>query len=502
MRGRRGTLVAGTPWANGLARRQRQRLFPFRERAERRERGFKRAIIALTVLTASALVAGTKAGRFAVLSAVTRARIAADQLVGTPPTREEIEPLVRACRARSVDSTRATLERFYATAAPGVRRLFRSVRMDPDHALVVSGMATEAFVLSPGVFAADGNGRSYRLLPNRRSVWIRDLILKNGPFGLFLVPDTPEARAAASAVGGVIDEPSAQTTNSWGLRGPEPDTAAAVRVLVLGDSFMQGMFAGDDDTPPLCLERELRALWGVPVSVLNTGHLGYAPAQYFATLKEYGPRFRPHFVVLSVCPNDLGHGDFESGYGDEWAEARYWVGEILQWCRSNEARSLTVAVPWAPAVNNSRTLGLYRRPTFEVLDESSPPFCDPIEAFVDEHLRLVRAGASPAGMGPLYNARVGDGHFSAAGARVWARAVARRIDLLMFPRPGDRSPGPAGASGRLTRREAEGRGQAAENGRSGQTARDKAQGADSKGQTAGGSTRSVGVLRGAAPGGR
>ena len=41
--------------------------------------------------------------------------------------------------------------------------------------------------------------------------------------------------------------------------------------------------------------------------------------QYYFTLVEYGRGFRPHFVVVSVCPNDFGD-EFEvvKGAGDDW----------------------------------------------------------------------------------------------------------------------------------------------------------------------------------------
>ena len=68
------------------------------------------------------------------------------------------------------------------------------------------------------VFAPEANGRSYRLRPKLRSVWLRQVTLHGGPFGLFLVRDTSEIRAAAAAAGALVDEPSRQSTNSWGLR--------------------------------------------------------------------------------------------------------------------------------------------------------------------------------------------------------------------------------------------------------------------------------------------
>src|SRR5262249_48805559 len=130
------------------------------------------------------------------------------------------------------------------------------------------------------------------------------------------------------------------------LRGPEPEPKAEVRGVVLGDSFMQGMFNGDDDTPPLHLQRDLESRLGRSVSILDTGHIGYAPEQYYHSLKEYGERFDQPFVVVSGCPNDFGDGDtVMSGGGDDWDEAKYWIGEIFGWCRARSIPCLLVAAP-------------------------------------------------------------------------------------------------------------------------------------------------------------
>ena len=74
----------------------------------------------------------------------------------------------------------------------------------------------------------------------------------------FLVPDGPGLAEAIKGTAAIPVVESRQTTNSWGLRGPEPDLDAPVRGIVLGDSFMQGMFIGDDDTPPECLQARSR----------------------------------------------------------------------------------------------------------------------------------------------------------------------------------------------------------------------------------------------------
>jgi hypothetical protein len=419
---------------------------PFRKRADRRERQFKRAIVGLTALAVAGLLFGTGTGRYAVATLTGRARLAALRLIGLEPDRAELEAMKQVRRERTLGLVRRSLADYYRGADPEVRRLFQVAGVDPAHGLIVSGRSTDGFLLSPEVFAPDPNGRSYRMLPGVRAVWLRQITVRGGPLVHFLVRDTPAVRSAAAAVGAVVEESSAQSTNSWGLRGPEPDPAATARVLVLGDSFMHGMFVGDADAPPLRLQHALAELWGRDVSVLNTGHIGYAPEQYYASLKEYGDRFRPHFVVISVCPNDFGNSEeIVSGQGPDWDEARYWLGEIVLWCRGRAVPYLLVPVPEDTQVLAVRKSGRYQGRVCDLFPGSPGLYCDPLDRFIDEHLRLRREAArrgAPPPPSPLYNHEIGDGHFSPLGAELWARVVARRIDLLLGEPPGSRPTAP------------------------------------------------------------
>jgi hypothetical protein len=411
----------------------RQRLLPFRERSDRLDRWFKRGIVAATAAVVTAAVAGTPAGRYAVARAAEQGRQAAQRLVGLEPDRGEVDALWRLKRRRGVEQTRKVLADFYRHADPAMRHLFDVAGMSPDKGLVRWGRDDAAFLISSKVFEPDDRGRSYRMRPETRSVWLRRITLHDGPFGLFQVPHTPEVRAAAVAAGAVVDEGSAQRTNSWGCRGPEPDPNAAVRGVVLGDSFMQAMFNGEGDTPALGLERFLREAWGVPVSVLNSGHIGYSPEQYFYTLVEYGERFRPHFVVVSVCPNDFGeYVPVLGGGGDGYDEAKYWLGRIGLWCRGRSIPCVLVAVPCDYQIVGSRNDGGYPGRVSNLFEGSSPFYCDPLELFIDEHLRLTR-GREPSPDSPLYNYRIRDNHFSPAGAALWGRVVGRRVSQLVKP---------------------------------------------------------------------
>src|SRR4029077_16905488 len=127
----------------------------------------------------------------------------------------------------------------------------------------------------------------YRFRPNVRSIWVRNFPVRGQVKAYFQVPLKPELVEIVKGTGAQIVDESTQTTNSWGLRGPEPDLSARWRGIVLGDSYMQGLFVGDLETPIECLKRNLKARLHAPVEILNTGHLGYSPEQYYFTLLEY-----------------------------------------------------------------------------------------------------------------------------------------------------------------------------------------------------------------------
>jgi hypothetical protein len=402
---------------------------------ERRHRQFKRIIVALTSLIVVALIGGTRAGRDAFASTTENVRLFALHQIGLERERSEIEAIHKQARARTVERTFESLSAYYRNATPEIKTLFDAAVMDPEHGVIGSGRVTDAFVLSAEVFAADSNGRSYRLLPNRKSIWLRQVTLLNGPFGLFLVPDNAKVRAAAVAAGAIVEESSAMSTNSWGLRGPEPDPNAAVRGVILGDSFMMGTFIGDHDTPPYRLQRTLASLWGKPVSLVNTGHTGYAPEQYYHSLIEFGDRFHPHFLIVSVCPNDFGPGlDVIAGRGKEWDEAAYWLEEIVLWCRARAIPCLLVPVPCDVQILGLRRDGHYPGRISNIYTGSSTWYYDALDLFIDEHLRLMREGERNGNRppsSPLYNLQIADQHFSPIGSALWAKIVANRLDLIM-----------------------------------------------------------------------
>jgi hypothetical protein len=170
------------------------------------------------------------------------------------------------------------------------------------------------------------------------------------------------------------------------------------------------------------------------VSLLNTGHIGYSPEQHYYTLLEYGDRFRPHFVLLTLCMNDFGGMTLTP---DGLEEGRYWITRIEQYCRARGIARYVASFPHEAQVTGSRREKSLPGEFSEPCEFNSLTYCNPVESLADEHLRLMieRGGqAETTAMigSPLYNSRVGDNHFSARGAEVWARAVGSRVALLVL----------------------------------------------------------------------
>ncbi len=415
--------------------RRRQAFFPFVERSVRRERWFKRLILVGTCVLVAGILWLSPWGRYGAATAASSARQAVRSVLGLPEPRSEVDASWKHYRELGIESSRRGLDVVYAEAGPAMQRLMRYAGLDPQHGLLRWGNYNLTLLLPSKVFEADDAGRSYRLRPQTRSIWLRNITLKSGVLMFFLVPDGPGLAEAIHGTTGIPVETSRQTTNSWGLRGPEPDLDAPLRGLVLGDSYMQGLFIGDDETPPEALRRYLAGRMKTRVSILNTGVMGYSPEQYYYSMMAFAERFRPHFVVVSVFTNDFGdlHEVPTKGLGD-WEEGRYWLEKIVAYCRAREWPHLIVAAPYAPNMFAKRKSGFYPGLLTNVLEVNGLMFLDPTDDLLDAHLQMVidgeRKGRRPQGC-PLFNDVIGDGHFSAEGSTVWADRVGRRLALLL-----------------------------------------------------------------------
>ncbi len=433
-------IVARRPRRRSLFKRLRlrQRRFQFIARGEKVQRVFKIIISLVTIAMIVGPIAALPAGRYWTSWLIARGRWLVLNGVGLKPDHREIEADWQRKRRYDVASARKSLAATFAEYPLPMQALLRFAGLDPDHALVRWGNFDRTVLLPETVFEPDDSGRAYRFRPNMRSIWVRNFPVKGQVKAYFQVPDTPEVNELVKGTHALVVEGSVQTTNSWGLRGPEPNLRASWRGIVLGDSYMQGLFVGDQETPTECLKRDLRSRLRAPVEVLNTGHLGYSPEQYYYTLLEYARRFPPQFVVVSIFANDFG-GDAQEvldGKGD-WQEATYWVLRIRQYCLARNTHFLVVPAPWVNQIEGPQRAGNYPGKFSNVLEATGLEYLDPIEDFVNAHLSgklaAIRDGKPTTGSS-LFNGRLGDGHFSFEGCRVWAAAVGRRLELLIEKR--------------------------------------------------------------------
>ena len=429
-----------------LRGRPRQRLLPFRARGERVERVFRAMIVLATVLGLASLWMLIPKGRSAVLDAVEKLRWAALRRAGLEPERSEVDTYWRERRQERETRTRATFRNRFDALPPAKQAFLRAAGMDRESAVVRWGNYDLTFVLSSKVFARDDDGRYYRLRPNVRSVIFRQFSVFDLDICQFLFPDTPEVRAAAEAAGATVARGTEETTNSWGCRGPEPDLSAPVRGLVLGDSFMQGFFVADDETPPACLEKSLAAALGTKVSILNTGVLGYSPEHYYATLRAFCDRFRPRFVVVSLYANDFGEESAVLRGEGDWIEAQYWLDKIRLYCTARGAICLIVPVPYESQLVGVRNMGHYQGQISNITKANSQLYCDPTEDFVNADLALAREHRDATNRSLLYNGRLGDCHFSPRGSALWGQVVAKRLALLLERQLQREAPSPSHAS--------------------------------------------------------
>ncbi len=96
--------------------------------------------------------------------------------------------------------------------------------------------------------------------------------------------------------------------NSQGLRDrefPQEKAEGELRILVLGDSYVDALQVPLEDTFVEQLEGRLRQRFG-QVEVINGGHYGYGTDQELLFYRQVGSRFEPDIVVLAFMPgNDI-----------------------------------------------------------------------------------------------------------------------------------------------------------------------------------------------------
>ena len=105
--------------------------------------------------------------------------------------------------------------------------------------------------------------------------------------------------------------------NALGLRGPEvavSKTPGVPRVMLLGDSFVEGKQVADDEVLTTVMQR-LAAAGGRPIEVLNAGVSGYGTAEELILWEKLGRALVPDLVLVGFYPNDVRNNE-DRGFFD------------------------------------------------------------------------------------------------------------------------------------------------------------------------------------------
>jgi lysophospholipase L1-like esterase len=93
--------------------------------------------------------------------------------------------------------------------------------------------------------------------------------------------------------------------NADGLRDreyPRTRTPGVTRILLLGDSFVEGLQVPLERTMPSLMEARLRETRPTPrVEVLNLGQSGFGTTDEYLRFEHFGKAFSPDVVVVAVC---------------------------------------------------------------------------------------------------------------------------------------------------------------------------------------------------------
>ena len=109
-------------------------------------------------------------------------------------------------------------------------------------------------------------------------------------------------------------------TNSHGFRDGEHDlgkSEGTLRILLLGDSFMEALQVEFADAFPSLLETQLRSLLGCQVEVINAGVSGWGTDDEVTYLIRKGREFHPDIVLFAVTLHNDISDNLEGRYHTE-----------------------------------------------------------------------------------------------------------------------------------------------------------------------------------------
>ena len=96
--------------------------------------------------------------------------------------------------------------------------------------------------------------------------------------------------------------------NSLGFRGPELSKVPGIkRIIVYGDSFVEGEFSALAKTFAKQLEAKINTGSSGPIEVVNAGVVAYGPDQISLKMDKELDKLHPDLVILAIFPgNDFG----------------------------------------------------------------------------------------------------------------------------------------------------------------------------------------------------
>ncbi len=153
-------------------------------------------------------------------------------------------------------------------------------------------------------------------------------------------------------------QPVSYVADRYGFRNDGNVTEPPVDILVLGDSFMEGICLEDGDHVVDVMRKD------VP-SIINTGSRGSGPLFELAVLGRYGPHFKPKLTIMAFFEGN----DWEN-LGREFQQHSYLHAALepdgdfgtVDWSEAQRAESAEIIESWWEGSAASVSV-LFRRPS-------------------------------------------------------------------------------------------------------------------------------------------
>jgi lysophospholipase L1-like esterase len=304
----------------------------------------------------------------------------------------------------------------YGTLPTGTRKLLDVAGYGSHERLVCRANFDGALVFSNRVMELHPE-LEYRFRRRQANLWV---FLPKVPFQI-LVPDNDAVRAVLAETDVTVT--AREQINSRGCRGPEWEDYQAYdfRVLVVGDSFTEGIMVSEEQTFCTRLQWHLQERSGLKVLVANAGVIGYSTEQEFHTICELAPEMKPDLIVLCFYANDV-HRDHQKvllskrPVGD-WEEARKWLKRCANYSAMSGALFLVVVLPDQSQAQSRIGRTHYQHRLEQIASDQGFYLIDPYDRFLSNRDKA------------LYLEK--DAHLAPAGHELLAQVLADHVMVWM-----------------------------------------------------------------------